>query len=137
MEQDIKIVKLVNGDDIVCNMPNEQLPTNSPMLRVERPFQIKYVPQMTPAGVRDYVALMKWAAYTHDIVITIPKDKIITITNATDEMSKSYANFSKDYDKLEKKIDDNVFRNDELSEEENEKLNEIFNSFRDVKKVLN
>ena len=52
-------------------------------------------------------------------------------------MSKSYANFSKDYDKLEKKIDDNVFRNDELSDEENEKLNEIFNSFRDVKKVLN
>lgn len=137
MEQDIKIIKLMNGDDIVCNMPTEQLPSNSPMLRIERPFQIKYISQFAKGGLRDYVALMKWAAYTHDIIITIPKDKILTITNATDEMTKSYGNFAKDYDRLEKPVDSEVFKNDELSDEENEKLNEIFNSFRDVKKVLN
>lgn len=137
MEKDIKIVKLINGDDVVCNMPTEQLPSNSPMLRIERPFQVKYVSQFTKGGMRDYVALMKWAAYTHDTVITIPKDKIITITNATEEMINSYDKFASDYDKLENPVDSEQFKNNELSDEENKKLNEIFDSFRDTKKVLN
>ena len=56
----IKIVKLENGDDIVCAFPKEQLPDKHALLRIERPLQIKYIPQLTPGGFKDYVALIKW-----------------------------------------------------------------------------
>ena len=73
----IKIIKLINGDDIVCALPAEQLPDKSPMLRLSKPLQVKYIPQFTAMGLKDYVALIKWSPYTPDHIITIPKDKIM------------------------------------------------------------
>ena len=77
--EDVKIIKLVNGDDIVCSFPRKQLEQKSPLIRIVKPLLIKYVPQLTSMGIKDYIALIKWAAYTNDTVITIPKDKILTI----------------------------------------------------------
>ena len=84
MNQTVKIIKLINGDDIVTVLPtgDKQLPDTGALLRLDKPLQIKYIPQMTPTGFRDYIALIRWTNYTGDKVITIPKDKIMTITNA-------------------------------------------------------
>ena len=123
----IKIIKLVNGDDIVCILPKEQLAEKSPLLRVVKPLQIKYVPQFTAMGLRDYIALIKWAAYTTDKIITIPKDKIMTITSASTEMSKSYNHMANNYDKLDTpQKDQSSYKRSALSNEDNQKLNEIF-----------
>ncbi len=134
MEQ-IKIIKLINGDDIVCGLAKEQLPDKTPLLRLDRPLQIKYVSQLTPKGLKDYIALIKWAAYTNDKIITIPKDKIVSITNATDEMIKSYIDVSKKYDNIvvPKRTDQNI---EQLSDDENEQFNELWDEFRDVKKTF-
>ena len=98
----IKIVKLVNGEEVVCHMltGKQQLPTDSPLLRLDRPLQIKYVPQITPTGFRDYIALIRWASYTKDKIITIPKDKIMTITQADGDMANTYAKLANDYDNV-------------------------------------
>ena len=88
----IKIIKLVNGDDIVAvvEFTKRQLDPKNKTINIERPLQIKYVPQITAAGFKDYIALIRWTAYTDDEQITIPKDKIMTITTANDAMSRSY-----------------------------------------------
>ena len=52
-----------------------KLPESHALLRITKPLQIKYIPQLTPQGFRDYVALVKWVGYTSDKVITIPKHK--------------------------------------------------------------
>jgi hypothetical protein len=134
MEQ-IRIVKLINGDDIVCSLAPEQLPDKSPLLRLEKPLMIKYVSQLTPRGLKDYIALIKWAAYTNDKIVTIPKDKILTITNATDEMSKSYIDVSSKYDRIDlpKRSE---YKAEELSKEENDEFNELWDEFRDPKRIL-
>jgi hypothetical protein len=134
MEQ-VKIIKLINGDDIVCILAKEQLPEKTPLLRLDRPLQIKYVSQLTPKGLKDYIALIKWAAYTNDKIITIPKDKIVTITNATEEMTKSYIEVSKKYEKIvvPKRSEHNI---EQLSEEENNEFNELWDEFRDIKKSI-
>jgi hypothetical protein len=131
----IKIIKLINGDDIVCGLAKEQLPEKTPLLRLEKPLQIKYVSQLTARGLKDYIALIKWAAYTNDQIISIPKDKIVTITNATDEMTKSYIEVSKKYEKIvvPKRGEHNI---EQLSEEENNEFNELWDEFRDIKKTL-
>jgi len=131
----IKIIKLINGDDIVCSLAKEQLPDKTPLLRIDKPLQIKYVSQLTTRGLKDYIALIKWAAYTNDIIITIPKDKIVTITNATEEMTKSYIEVSKKYEKIvvPKRSEHNI---EQLSEEENNEFNELWDEFRDIRKTI-
>ena len=111
-QEQIKIIKLINGDDIVCVLPTgeKQLPENGPLIRLDKPLQIKYVPQFTPMGVRDYIALIRWTNYTVDKIVTIPKDKIMTITNASREMGGNYREICKNYDNLDKpKKDDDLF----------------------------
>ena len=132
-EAQVKIIKLINGDDIVCILPagEKQLPENAPLLRLDKPLQIKYIPQITPMGFRDYIALIRWTNYTGDQIVTIPKDKIMTITNASLEMTGNYTAVCKNYNNLDKpKRDDNYHRK-EFSPEENKKLNEIFRELDD------
>ena len=134
----IKIVKLVNGDDIVCAFPTEQLPEEHALLRISKPFQIKYIPQLTPQGFKDYVALVKWTAYTSDQVITIPKEKIMTITNATGEMQSSYVNIIREYnvvDKVPDRLKVPNYEQERVSDEDDKRLNEIFDDFEDAPTV--
>ena len=129
----VKIIKLINGDDIVTVLPTgeKQLPDNGPLIRLDKPLQIKYVPQITPMGFRDYIAMIRWTNYTNDKIVTIPKDKILTITNASSEMSNSYSAIVKNYDKLDKPKRDETYQRKEFTAEENKKINEIFKELDD------
>ena len=130
----IKIIKLINGDDIVCTLPAEQLGDKSPLLRLSKPLQVKYIPQFTAGGLKDYVALIKWSPYTRDFILTIPKDKIMTIVNANVDMSKSYNHMMLSYDKSEpltQKEKPASFKRERLSDEDNDRVNEIFDEFED------
>tara|TARA_Y100000592_G_scaffold5082_1_gene7231 strand:+ start:193 stop:624 length:432 start_codon:yes stop_codon:yes gene_type:complete len=130
----VKIIKLINGDDIVTVLPtgDKQLPDNGPLIRLDKPLQIKYVPQMTPMGFRDYIAMIRWTNYTSDKIVTIPKDKIMTITNASNEMSASYGEIVKNYDNLDKPKRDEKYKQKEFTADENKKINEIFRELDDI-----
>ena len=130
----IKIIKLINGDDIVCTLPAEQLGDKSPLLRLSKPLQVKYIPQFTAAGLKDYVALIKWSPYTKDFILTIPKDKIMTIVNANNDMTRSYNHMMTNYEKSEplaQKEKPATFKRERLSDEDNDRVNEIFDEFDD------
>jgi len=129
----IKIIKLINGEDVVTAVPtgDNQLPESHSLMRLTKPLLIKYVPQMTMTGFKDYVALIKWCSYTPDQIITIPKDKIITITNATVEMASSYMNVSNSIEEKPVSIRSEKYNRQQLSDEENERLNEIFDEIGD------
>ena len=86
---------------------------------------------MTPMGFRDYIAMIRWTNYTNDKIVTIPKDKIMTITNASLEMSTSYGEIVKNYDKLDKPKKDEGYHRKEFTADENKKLNEIFRELDD------
>ena len=133
MKAQVKIIKLINGDDIVAVLPtgDKQLPDNGPLIRLDKPLQIKYVPQITPMGFRDYIALIRWTNYTADKIVSIPKDKIMTITNASLEMSTSYGEITKNYDKLDRPKRDETYHRKEFTPEENKKINEIFKELDD------
>ena len=129
----VKIIKLINGDDIVAVLPvgDKQLPDNGPLIRLDKPLQIKYIPQITPMGFRDYIALIRWTNYTADKIVTIPKDKIMTITNASLEMAGNYKHIIQSYDKLDRPKQDETYHRKEFTPEENKKLNEIFKELDD------
>ena len=127
----VKVIKLDNGDDIVCAFPKEQLDEKTGLIRLVKPLLIRYVPQLTPQGFKDYVALIKWAAYTNDEIVTIPIKKIMTITNATGEMAKTFNHMSNDYQRLEAPRKDSEYKRSMFTKEDNDKVNEIFDEFGD------
>ena len=81
-------------------------------------------------GFRDYIALIRWTNYTNDKIVTIPKDKIMTITNASSRNVK-YKHIIKNYDKLDRPKQDETYHRKEFTPEENKKLNEIFKELDD------
>jgi|TARA_B110000196_G_C20787534_1_gene494008 hypothetical protein len=124
----VKIIKLVNGEDVVTVLPTgkNQLPENSQLVRIEKPLLIKYVPQMTLTGFKDYIALIKWCSYTPDKVITIPKNKIMTITNASAEMISSYVNIAVNYDVKPVPVRQQNYKQQRFTDAQNEKIGDIF-----------
>ena len=138
---EIKIVKIINGTDIVCHIPTVANQQRNPLLTLDKPLEIKYVPQITNIGIKDYIALVKWAAYTNDHMVTIPKDKILTITNASEQMIKSYTQVITDYnnhDKVMRRKDNpltqKLMDREIMRDEELEEYDEIFDTFTDIKK---
>ena len=128
----VKIVKLDNGDDIVCCLSDEKLNEKSGLIKLIKPLLIKYVPQLTPQGFKDYVALIKWAAYTNDEIVTIPIKKILTITNATTEMAKSFTHMATGYKGLESPRKGSDYHRTMFNKQDNDKVNEIFDEFADT-----
>ena len=132
-QESVKILKLINGEDVVAVLPTgkDQLPDNSQLLRLNKPLLIKYVPQMTMTGFKDYIALIKWCSYTPDKVITIPKNKIMTITNASNEMASSYFTIATNYDQKPAPLRQQNYKTQKLTDEDNEKINDIFDDFEE------
>ena len=100
----VKIIRLVSGEEICCVIPKEQVKDNKTLLRLSEPMLIKYVPRITEVGISDYIALVKWVGFTNDKIITIPKDKIMTIANATKPFTKRYHHLVDSINKQDQKL---------------------------------
>ena len=127
----VKIIRLVSGEEICCVLPKDQLEKKSSMLRLSEPMLIKYVPHVTQQGISDYIALVKWVGFTDDKIITIPKDKILTIATATAPFTKRYHVLVSSLSKQPQKLPSFVER--DLNEEDYEELDRF--STEDKKKL--
>ena len=100
----VKIIRLVSGEEICCIIPKEQIKDNKTLIRLSEPMLIKYVPRITEVGISDYIALVKWVGFTNDKIITITKDKIMTIANATEPFTKRYHHLVNTINKQDQKL---------------------------------
>jgi len=119
-----KIIKLVNGEEIACQLPKEQLGDKSPLLRIEEAFVLRVAPRIVQLGVEESIMLVRWNNFTPDKVISIPKDKIISIVNADKTFTKHYDNVRSDYANYKVKFK-------EKHAKEINKLNKLVDQFKD------
>ena len=132
----VKIIRLVSGEEICCVIPKEQIKDNKTLIRLSEPMLIKYVPRITEMGISDYIALVKWVGFTNDKIITIPKDKIMTIANATKPFTRRYHHLVNTINKQDQKLpafverdmtDEDYDKYDKMTEKENlDELKEYF-----------
>ena len=124
----VKIIRLVSGEEICCVIPKEQIKENKTLIRLSEPMLIKYVPRITEMGISDYIALVKWVGFTNDKIITIPKDKIMTIANATEPFTRRYHHLVNTINKQDQKLpafverdmtDEDYEKYDKMSEKDN------------------
>lgn len=129
-----KIIKLVSGEELCCTLPKEQLKEATNLLRLKSPMLIKYVPQVSDLGVSDYIALVKWVSFTNDEIVTIPKDKILTICNASVAFDKRYHLLVKTAKLMQQPLPDYIEK--DLQDEELDKLIEDIKDKNNLKKKL-
>ena len=111
----------------------EQVKDKSHLLRLSEPMLIKYVPQITEYGISDYIALVKWVGFTNDKIITIPKDKIMTIANATEPFTRRYHHLVDNLSRQDQKLPSFVER--DLTDEDYDEIDRQNNSNKKNKKL--
>ena len=81
--KNIKIMRLVTGEDIIGNISESQ-----GLITIKKAFVI--IPMQATPGKPVQLVLSPWQPYTDDKEIVIDDSKVITITSPKDDIIKSY-----------------------------------------------
>ena len=83
-----KIVKLSNGEDIICIIENNE---PGKECKVSYPLLMQIVPQQTPKGFVESLRLSKWVQpFTDNSFFEIKSNNIILVTEACPDLCKYY-----------------------------------------------
>ena len=116
-----KIVKLTNGEDIICIVKNEL----GEECEVSYPLLMLTLPRRTPKGFVESLSLSRWLQpFTEESLFKIKSDKIILMTDASPGLCKYYEYV---LSKIDSPNDNEVFDEKNFSkEEDNENDEEIY-----------
>ena len=121
------VLKLANGEDIICEVDFEQYNVEADLpqriYEIQNPLLITHTKEMSPEGVREGLSLSRWfQPFTEQKYFSIPATTVVTSAAASPGLSKYYEYVLKrigdDYDEIvtnEKELDD--YTNDEVYDE--------------------
>jgi hypothetical protein len=99
-----KIMKLTNGEEIVCQMGNEIV---NDEYQLNYPLKIDIRPQMTEKGVVEALNLSRWVgSYTSQSLFSVKTDHVLLVAEASEGLCKYYDHVVKEI----KRIEDNSTR---------------------------
>ena len=82
-----RIIRLTNGERLIARISG----SNSNKFLLERPMSIKGFVTKNLSGIeKEYVILNKWAEYTNENIIKVPKHFVITMYSPEKSMSEMY-----------------------------------------------
>ena len=99
---DVKILKLDTNEDIVCKLTESE---QANMVVCHKPLLMRTVPQITRVGITEQMTLMRWIPFSRDNSTTVPRDKIVAISNADDVLKEKYHKIAVNYEILDKEAD--------------------------------
>ena len=86
-----KIVKLVNGEDIICTIANDNDKVKDQYHRVLFPLKMQIVPKMVDGGIAESLNLSHWVhPYTESNSFDIPIGSVILVTDVGPGLSRYY-----------------------------------------------
>ena len=86
-ESSYKIVKLVNGEDIICMMEDD----GNKSYKVIWPLKMQIVPKMTKKGIMEALNLSTWIqVYTEERVFELPSSSVVLMMERSPGLTKYY-----------------------------------------------
>ena len=114
-----KIIKLLNGDDIICKIMEEY----KDALVVEYPMSIvKNQVMENEDQIVEHTGLQRWMNYTHDTTFVIPKERIICLGNMAPDVTMYYKHVCK---KLEIETNQEPSNEDEALDKMRENVDKL------------
>jgi hypothetical protein len=138
-----KIIKLSNGEDIVCTCVESKNTKDSKVLHISQPLRMEIRNKVTTKGAVEALTLSRWLKpFSQADDFHLAKSNIVTITDASYALN-NYYNFmlnvhnestyeddkmsDDDIMKLQAKFDDSI--SDEEAAAANEEVRELFNKY--------
>ena len=115
-----KIVKLSNGEDIICTIENNE---SGKECKVSYPLLMQVVPQQTPKGFVESLRLSKWVQpFTDSSFFEIKSDNIILIADAAPDLCRYYDHVLEKMDEEDAHeiVQHNEFEEDDFLEDDGE-----------------
>ena len=89
MNTNYQIIKLSNGEDIICDIKEQS--ESEPSLKVTSPLKMDVLTRPTEKGIQEGLSLTRWVQpFTDEKYIQINKSTIVTMGPASMGMSKYY-----------------------------------------------
>ena len=89
MNTNYQILKLTNGENIICDIKDQN--ENDVILEVTTPLKMDIMSHITKEGIQEGLALTRWVQpFTDEKDIAINKSAIVTMVPASLGMSKYY-----------------------------------------------
>ena len=89
MNTNYQILKLTNGENIICDIKDQN--ENDVILEVTTPLKMDIMSHVTREGIQEGLALTRWVQpFTDEKDIAINKSAIVTMVPASLGMSKYY-----------------------------------------------
>ena len=89
MNTNYQIIKLSNGEDIICDIKEQS--ESEPSLKVTSPLKMDVLTRPTEKGIQEGLSLTRWVQpFTDEKNIQINKSTIVTMVPASMGMSKYY-----------------------------------------------
>ena len=89
MNTNYQILKLTNGENIICDIKDQN--ENDVILEVTAPLKMDIMSHITKEGIQEGLALTRWVQpFTDEKEIAINKSTIVTMVPASLGMSKYY-----------------------------------------------
>ena len=89
MNTNYQIIKLSNGEDIICSIKEQS--GSEPSLKISAPLKMDVMTRPTKSGIQEGLSLTRWVQpFTDEKNIQINKSTIVTMVPASMGMSKYY-----------------------------------------------
>ena len=86
-DNQIKIMKLSSGEEIVSEMIGEDHPR---AFNIKSPLKLTSLPRLGNSGIEESISLQRWIHFAEEKDVTIPKSQVIAIINASYGLKKFY-----------------------------------------------
>ena len=104
-----KIVKLINGEDIICSITPLDCDKH---IQVMYPLKMQIIPRMSNGGIEESLSLSHWIhPYTETRSFQIPSSSVMLIADVSPGLSRYYEHVLKKIDQ------EDVIDNDEIHDE--------------------
>ena len=81
-----KILKLKNGEELVCNVHN----VDGEFVKVQNPLKVNLYPRMKGGKIEEAMAFSRWVSYSDNQSYDIIKNNVIAITDSSIGLTRFY-----------------------------------------------
>ena len=130
------VVKLSNGEDIVCHVHKNKSSIETSKLKISSPLKMESIARTTKKGIVESLQLCRWVQpYSDEQYFNIEKNSIVVMTPASVGLCKYYDYVLKNINEVVKHTEPTIKDLKEIEEEEMD-LEEHLVSDEDLTAIL-
>ena len=129
-ENTTRVIKLANGESIVCTCIPTRTDEGSQTLHVLHPLKMELKNRITKKGMVEALTLSRWLQpFTESDEFDIEKSSIVTVTSASYALNNYYQFMLNSYSEADAESNQPIVQPKEEEFEDSEEMREMFNEY--------